>query len=116
MAPCLLPKNSGIEVTPCVTSVESSEQFWCKIRQIWRICEPCLFSAIKYIHYSADDIILRTISGAYSKNTHMYATFFIQLLGLVLRFLCLGLIFVKLITFITAVKFGYVEHWAQYLI
>ena len=28
----------------------------------------------------------------------------------------LGINFVKLITFITAVKFGYVEHWAQYLI
>ena len=29
-----LPKISGFEVTPSVTSVESSEQFW-------RICEPC---------------------------------------------------------------------------
>ena len=28
-------------MTPSVTSVESSEQFWRKIRQIWRICEPC---------------------------------------------------------------------------
>ena len=28
-------------MTPSVTSVESSEQFWSKIRQIWRICEPC---------------------------------------------------------------------------
>ena len=27
-------------MTPSVTSVESSEQFWCKIRQIWCICEP----------------------------------------------------------------------------
>ena len=35
MAPCLLPKISGVEVTPSsVTSVESSEQFW-------RICELC---------------------------------------------------------------------------
>ena len=33
MAHCLLPKISGVEVTPSVTSVESSEQFW-------RICEP----------------------------------------------------------------------------
>ena len=41
VAPCLLPKISGVEVTPSVTSVESSEQFWHKIRQIWRICEPC---------------------------------------------------------------------------
>ena len=41
MAPCLLPKIFGVEVTPSVTSVESSEQFWRKIRQIWRICEPC---------------------------------------------------------------------------
>ena len=40
MAHCLLPKISGVEVTPSVTSVESSEQFWRKIRQIWRICEP----------------------------------------------------------------------------
>ena len=42
VAPCLLPKISGVKVTPSVTSVESSEQFWCKIRQIWRICEPCI--------------------------------------------------------------------------
>ena len=41
VAPCLLPKISGVEVTPSVTSVESFEQFWRKIRQIWRICEPC---------------------------------------------------------------------------
>ena len=27
-------------MTPSVTSVESSEQFWSKIRQIWCICEP----------------------------------------------------------------------------
>ena len=40
-APCLLPKISRVEVTPSITSVESSEQFWCKIRQILRICEPC---------------------------------------------------------------------------
>ena len=44
MAPCLLPKISEVKVTPSVTSVESSEQFWRKIRQIWRICEPCLLS------------------------------------------------------------------------
>ena len=30
VAPCLLPKISGVEVTPSVTSVESSEQFWRK--------------------------------------------------------------------------------------
>ena len=41
VAPCLLPKISRVEVTPSVTSVESSEQCWRKIRQIWRICEPC---------------------------------------------------------------------------
>jgi len=29
VAPCLLPKISGVEVTPSVTSAESSEQFWC---------------------------------------------------------------------------------------
>ena len=41
VAPCLLPKISGVKVTPSVNSVESSEQlFWRKIRQIWRICEP----------------------------------------------------------------------------
>ena len=40
VAPCLLPKISGVEVTPSVTSAESSEQFWRKIHQIWRICEP----------------------------------------------------------------------------
>ena len=40
VAPCLLPKISGVDMTPSVTSVESSEQFWRKIRQIWRICEP----------------------------------------------------------------------------
>ena len=35
MAPGLLPKISGVEVTPSsVTSVESSEQFW-------RTCERC---------------------------------------------------------------------------
>ena len=39
----MLPKISGVEVTPSVTTVESSEQFWRKIRQIWRICEPCLY-------------------------------------------------------------------------
>ena len=39
--PCLLLKIPGVEVTPSITSVESSEQFWRKIRQIWRICEPC---------------------------------------------------------------------------
>ena len=33
VTPCLLPKISGVKVTPSVTSVESSEQFW-------RICEP----------------------------------------------------------------------------
>ena len=45
VAPCLLPKIFGVEVTPSVTSVESSEQFWCKIRQIWHICEPWAFCA-----------------------------------------------------------------------
>ena len=40
--------------------------------------------------------------------------FSIQLLCLVLKFLCLG--FVKLMNFITAVQFGFVEHWEQYLI
>ena len=40
VAPCLLVKIFGVEVIPSVTSVESSEQFWRKIRQIWRICEP----------------------------------------------------------------------------
>ena len=35
-----LPEISGVEVTRSITSVESSEQFWRKIRQIWRICEP----------------------------------------------------------------------------
>ena len=39
---CLLPKIPGVKVSPSVTSVESSEQFWHKIRQIWRICEPWL--------------------------------------------------------------------------
>ena len=33
MAPCLLPKISGVVVTPSVTPVESSEQFWRKIRK-----------------------------------------------------------------------------------
>ena len=28
VAPCLLPKIFGVKVTPSVTSVESSEQFW----------------------------------------------------------------------------------------
>ena len=36
----MLTKISGVEVTLSVTSVESSEQFWCKIGQIWRICKP----------------------------------------------------------------------------
>ena len=27
-------------MTPSITYVESSEQFWCKIHQIWRICKP----------------------------------------------------------------------------
>ena len=47
MAHCLLPKISGVEVTPSVTSVESSEQFWRKIRQIWRICEPCRIVVVR---------------------------------------------------------------------
>ena len=42
MAPCLLPKISEVEVTPSVTSVESSEQFWRILRQIWRIRKPCI--------------------------------------------------------------------------
>ena len=40
MAPWLLLKISGLEVTPSITSAESCEQFWRNIRQIWRICEP----------------------------------------------------------------------------
>ena len=40
MALCLLPKISGVEMTPSITYVESSEQFWCKIHQIWHICKP----------------------------------------------------------------------------
>ena len=32
-------------MTPSVTSVESSEQFWRKIHQIWRICEPWSLSS-----------------------------------------------------------------------
>ena len=32
--------NFHVEVTPSVTSVESSEEFWRKIRQIWCVCEP----------------------------------------------------------------------------
>ena len=42
MAPCLLPKISGVEVTPSVTFVESSEQVCCEIHQICRNCEPCV--------------------------------------------------------------------------
>ena len=49
MAPCLLPKISGVKVTPSVTSVESSEQFWRKIRQIWHICEPWTVKKIMWI-------------------------------------------------------------------
>ena len=52
MAPCLLPKTSGVEVTPSVTLVESPEQFWCKIRQIWGICEPCFGSENKMTEQS----------------------------------------------------------------
>ena len=33
VATCLLPKISGVEVTPSVDLAESSEQFW-------RICKP----------------------------------------------------------------------------
>ena len=33
----LVTDISGVEVTPSVTSVDSSEQFWRKICQIWRI-------------------------------------------------------------------------------
>ena len=40
VARCLLPKISGVQVTLPITSVESSVQFWCKIRQIWHICKP----------------------------------------------------------------------------
>ena len=43
VAPCLLQKIFGVEVTPSVTSVVSSEQFWCKICQIRRLCEPCSY-------------------------------------------------------------------------
>ena len=85
-----------------------------QLKQLFTQSWAGLFCATKYIHYSSDDIILKTFSGVYSKNTYMYATFSIQLLCLVLKFLCLG--FVKLINFITAVKFGCVEHWEQYLI
>ena len=42
----MLPKISGVEVTPSITSVESSEQFWRKIRQIWHISEPCVLHKI----------------------------------------------------------------------
>ena len=48
MAPCLVTKIFGVEVTPSVTSVESSEQFWCKIHQIWCICEPCRIIILFY--------------------------------------------------------------------
>ena len=46
VAPCLLPKISGVELTLSVMWVESSEQFWHKIRRIWRICEPCSLKKI----------------------------------------------------------------------
>ena len=49
VAPCLLPKISGVKATSSVTSVESSEQFWRKIRQIWRICEPWTVKKIMWI-------------------------------------------------------------------
>ena len=49
MAPCLLLKISGVEVTPSVTSVESSEQFWRKICQIWHICELWTVKKIMWI-------------------------------------------------------------------
>ena len=42
VAPCLLPKISGVEVSPSVTSVESSEQFW-------RIWEPVTQSHLELI-------------------------------------------------------------------
>ena len=40
MAPCLLPKISGVEVTPSVTSVESSEQFWRKYAKFGVFANP----------------------------------------------------------------------------
>ena len=49
VAPCLLPKISGVRATPSITSVESSEQFWRNIRQIWRICEPWTVKKIMWI-------------------------------------------------------------------
>ena len=42
VAPCLLPKISGVKATSSVTSVESSEQFW-------RICEPWTVKKIMWI-------------------------------------------------------------------
>ena len=33
-------KNFWSRTDSPVTSAESSEQFWCKMPQIWRICEP----------------------------------------------------------------------------
>ena len=50
VAPRLLPKIFGVEVTPSVTSVESSERFWPKVRQIWRICVPCTVVATCQYH------------------------------------------------------------------
>ena len=47
-----------------------------QLKQLFTQSWAGLFSATKYIHYSSDDIILKTFSGAYSKNTYMYATFF----------------------------------------
>ena len=48
VALCLLLKISGIKVTPSVTSVESSEQFWHKIRQIWHIWSQWLTKLLKF--------------------------------------------------------------------
>ena len=44
---CLLLKISGVEVTPSITPVESPEQFWRKIRQIWCICDPARLKCAK---------------------------------------------------------------------
>ena len=60
MAPCLLPKISGVEVTPSVTSVESSEQFWRILRQIWRICKPYIL----HRYQSHDQVVYIILSRA----------------------------------------------------
>ena len=59
VAPCLLTKIFRVKVTPSVTSVESSGQFWRKICQIWRIWEPWYKEQGRHSFFFTGGLLLR---------------------------------------------------------